>query len=114
MKKVIIIISDTKLIRLFPTEILPYTLYSDDDFKLNEEIELRFYISKKGDYIFTTFELVDDNGEVIDRYIVGRNHDEPPTTRVTPVESKRKCPIIMETSDGEIYVKPGEKHISFL
>ena len=106
--------SDTKLIRLFPTEILPYTLYSDDDFKLNEEIELRFYISKKGDYIFTTFELVDDNGEVIDRYIVGRNHDEPPTTKVTPVESKRKCPIIMETSDGEIYVKPGEKHISFL
>lgn len=98
--------------RLFPTEVLPYTLYSDDDFKLNEEIEVRFYISKKGDYIFTTFELLDGDREVIDRYIVGRNYNQPPTTRVTPVESKRKCPIIMETSDGEVSVKPGEKHFS--
>lgn len=105
-------LADTESSRYFPTKESPYALY-DDGIESGERISLRFYLEKEPVFsdIFTVFEIVDDDGEVTDRYIVGKNYT-PPTDNPAPLKSKRKCPIVIETSDGNILVKPGEKHFS--
>ncbi len=105
-------LSDPESSRYFPTKDVPYVLYAEE-FESDEKISLRFYLEKEEGYgnIFTIFEIVNDNGEVTDRYIVGKDYS-PLTGKSAPMESKRKCPIILETSDGNILVEPGEKHFS--
>lgn len=72
------------------------------------ETNVLFHIKKIDGELFPVFETYDDDC-VIDRYIVGKPHDNVATDdNNDSVPVKLKCPVIIKTSDGDLEFLPGQ------
>lgn len=92
--------------RYYPTK--------DFNWVLSTEIcplKLTFHIENMDGELFPIFETIDDNGKMIDRYIVGKPYELNSTDSSFSIPIVLKCPVIIKTSDGILELHPERRHL---
>ena len=94
-----------------------YVWYDENPALLNLPVNLYFYFDNELKHeetnekkFIAVFESYNNDGGLIDRYVIGQPHNDIQLKNEYPNRNKiLKCPIIIKTSDGDLEMLPNGK-----